>query len=174
MLIINGAHESSKNIVLIDGQNITEIKKYKQLNSTNNWNPCIPMPSTSLSMDITFLSTNDSIWRDWYPLDICDYQNNSVNYKNKYLFDGNRISLNNLRISNYMINNNRNYPIAKATRWLYLGNGSLINVSSVTQNALFYVGSCSFVHNYMSNITAEMILYYMTVKNNQSIYITLE
>ena len=65
-------------INVIDGQNKTEISKYKELNNTNNWNPCLPMPFIIIAtVSITFLSNNHSIWRDWYPFRICDYYNNS-------------------------------------------------------------------------------------------------
>ena len=90
-LLINHQSDHSRiNVIDIDGQNITEITKYKQLKNTNNWNPCLPMPLSTdpAAVIITFSSNTDSIWRDWYPLDVCDYQYNSINYKNRYLFDG--------------------------------------------------------------------------------------
>ena len=76
------------NVYIIDGQNITQIKEYIQLNNTNKWNPCIPKPfGDDVYISITFADNKYNNFRDWYPLEICDYPYNFVNYTNKYLFD---------------------------------------------------------------------------------------
>ena len=64
---------------------------------------------------ITFVDNkSNNNFRDWYPLQICDYPYNFVNYKNQYLFDGGIILyINNLNINNYIINDNTNYPISR-------------------------------------------------------------
>ena len=136
--------------------------KYRQLNSTNNWNQCLPMQFTTSSAGtviIEFLSNHDSIWRHWYPLKICDYQNNSVNYRNKYLFDGDDIFIVNLSINDYMINDRRNYPIARGAGLFYLDYASLTNISSMIPNALFYAGAGNIEYCYMSNISAEILFF---------------
>ena len=161
-MLCNNRSNDNVNIKVIDGQNITEVLKYRQLNNTNNWNPCLPMQfkmSDDGSVDIEFLSKHDSIWRYWYPLNTCDYQNNSVNYNNEYLFDGDDISITNLRISDYMINDQRNYPIARGTNFFDIYHASLINISSSIFSALFYAGAGDFKYCYMSNISAKMIIY---------------
>ena len=159
LLINNRSEDTTFYVNIIDGQNVTEISKYKQLNNRNNcsWNPCIPMPFGDVH--ITFLSNNDSIWRDIYPSGTCDYQNNSVNYKNEYLFDGHDIAIFNLIISDYVINVQRNYPIARARHdFLQIYHGSFINISSVISGALFYAEETYLGYCYMSNISAEMII----------------
>ena len=69
--------------IIVDGQSISDIKAYKKADNTNQWNPCLPMPFNYATVTINFTST----FRDWYPLQICDYENNSVYYRNEYLFD---------------------------------------------------------------------------------------
>ena len=96
-------------LYIVDGQNETQIKEYQQLNNTNHWNPCIPMPfKYRMPITITFNSTN---WRYWYPKKTCDYRNNSDFYSNTYLFDGGGLTVQNLYINDYEIDNHTNYPI---------------------------------------------------------------
>ena len=160
-------------IYIIDGQNATQIEEYKQLNNTNKWNPCIPMPFVgNKGIFITFANNGYNSFRDWYPLEICDYPNNFANYKNQYLFDGGHsFFIYNLTIDNYIINYNTNYPIAIATShlgWFFsVHHGTFINISSTTTDPLFYGNLLwdygTFEHNLFHNISSEMI-YYTDVK----------
>ena len=77
MLIENGYRSEwpyyQTYIYVIDGQNITQIGQYKQLNNTDGWNPSIPIPFTMLFYDsrlisINFVSNKPNNFRDWYPL----------------------------------------------------------------------------------------------------------
>ena len=143
----------------MNGQNISQIEKYKQLNNTNNWNPCIPIKFYgNKSITITFKGSSIN----WYPLKICDYQNNSMYYKNEYLFDGGKsLIINNLNINNYTINNNTNYPIVRSIEYvgasIVINNGSFINISSTINNSLFWtrldlhIKSTSFSNIQVSN-----------------------
>ena len=163
-------------IFIIDGQNLTQITEYKQLNNTNQWNPCIPMPfDDNITINISFVDNIYNNFRNWYPLQICDYPYNFVNYKNEYLFyrkgeqdlyEGKSLNIHNLSIHDYIINYNRNYPIARNTPHkkvdISLHYGSFINISSVTTDALFYVSSASktlFSDCLFSNISAEIMFY---------------
>ena len=150
-------------IYIIDGQNITQIKQYKQLNNTNKWNPCIPMPFDN-SIDISLIFDKYGNFRDWYPLQICDYPNNFINYKNEYLFDcGYRLIIDNLYINNYVINFNTNYPISRniAGYSLSVYHGTFINISSIITDPLFYSNAYRLILNdsLFSNISTEIILY---------------
>ena len=112
-LINNNADSDQHEIYIIDGQNQTQIEEYKQLNNTYPWNPCIAMPfDDTKSITINF-NTND--WRNWYPNNTCDYRNNSAFYDNTYLFDGGKsLTVNDLNINDYEIDNNTNYPIIRS------------------------------------------------------------
>ena len=164
MLISNIAEwRDDYTIYIIDGQNITQIKQYMQLNNTNNWNPCIPMPFDN-SIDIILIFNKYSNFRDWYPLQICDFPNNFVNYKNEYLFDGGYfLIINNLNINNYVINDNTNYPISRNILgyMLSIQHGTFINISSMITNPLFYSNTGRDILNesLFGNISTEIILY---------------
>lgn len=140
-LIYKYVHYNDKEIIIKDGQNISQIKQYQQLNNTEGWNPCIPMTVSNtwspIKVTVTFM-TND--WRNWYPLNICDYPNNKDYYKNTYLFDGIAI-INNLTINNYIITDDTNYPISKSMDFEYefieINHGSLTNIISVISQPLF-------------------------------------
>ena len=103
----------------VDGQNITQIKQYQ--NTTRggysgktgfNWNPCLPIPfSIDTSVTITFDGPAFENWRNWYPLEICDYQKNTIKYDNDCLFKGDKLTLNNLTMDNYFVDDNTNYII---------------------------------------------------------------
>ena len=169
MVINSGSTFDDYFIYIIDGQNITQIQQYKQLNITNKWNPCIPMSFSAANYDVYFVFNKFINFRDWYPLQICDYPYNSINYINKYLFDGgNVLSITNLNINNYIINDNTNYPIARNKGFqLFIYNGTFINISSVTTNPLFYSESHTnkFGGSFFSVISAE-IVFYQNVKLN--------
>eukprot|EP01084_Bolivina_argentea_P099773 179304_1 len=156
-------------IYIIDGQNQAQIEYYKLLNNTNGWNPCLPM--TVSTIKITFGVNNENIWRDWYPLNICDYPNNAMYYRNKYLFDGVSVTLNHLSIHDYQINYDTNYPITRSkmtsrgySSSIIINHGSFINITSSTTQALFYSNSFSngwdliFVSSSFQNVSATMIL----------------
>ena len=69
-------------IHIIDGQNIEQIQEYQQLNTTKQWNSCIPMTfGDDLAVTLIFYA-ND--WRNWYPLNICDFEDNKHYYRNEY------------------------------------------------------------------------------------------
>ena len=174
--------EYQTSIYIIDGQNLTQIIEYKQLNNTNQWNPCIPMPfEKDTIINITFVDNGYNNFRDWYPSQICDYPYNFVNYKNKYLFhrkndaagffyEGTSLNIHHLSIHDYIINDNKNYPIVGNTGTsrisveLTLHYGSFINISSVTTEALFYAAAGTalkkcFNDCLFSNISAKIIFY---------------
>ena len=106
-------------------------------------------------------------------MEICDHQNNSVKYKNKNLFAaaGHRISIHNFSISNYIIKDERNYPIAGITGSFNLDHGSFMSISSVTSD-VFFDGNEGIVlqYCYLSNISAKMIVYVVS-KNTFNSYI---
>ena len=98
--LINKANSDMNEIYIMNGQNISQIMQYQQLNNTHGWNPCIPMIfKNTKSITITFDSLNVNNYRDWYPFDICDYTENNIKYNNMYLFDGGSwLTINNLYI----------------------------------------------------------------------------
>ena len=146
-LISYGSNSSSHyQIYVIDGQNINQIKEYKQWDFAKIWNPCIPIPFdteyNSAFISITFVSNQSNNFRDWYPLQICDYPYNFMNYSNQYLFDGGYVvNIYNLNIDNYIINDNTNYPIARnlGKGQFSIHNGIFINISSSTTDPCFIV-----------------------------------
>ena len=83
------------------------------MDNTKGQNPCIPIRfNEDKTIVITF--DNTDIWRNWYPLDICDYSNNTYKYQNEYSFDGARsLTLNNLTIYDYIIDDSTNYPFVR-------------------------------------------------------------
>ena len=144
---------SSQAIHIIDGQNINQIQQYISRKFNNEWNPCIPIPFTqSVSITITF-GVNISNLCDWYPSNICDYDGNVAHYPNNhYLFDGGKsITINNLNINDYIINNNTNYPIIRSNDYynasVLIKNGSFINISSSSPNPLFLTKSSIYIKN---------------------------
>ena len=165
-MLINNISELDRGyytIYVIDGQNITQIKQYKQLDNTNKWNPCIPMPFNE-RVSITFVYNEYNNFRAWYPLQICDFANNFVNYKNEYLFDGGFILIiNNLNIDNYIIKDNTNYPISRNTvgYMLSIHHGTFVNISSISTDPLFYSNTDRSIVNdsLFINISTEIILY---------------
>ena len=105
--------------------------------------------SVQINLTITFYDNEYNKFRNWYPLQICDYADNLLNYKNEYLFDvpgtikGTGLIVNNLNIENYIINNNTNYPISRTidaehSTWFCIHRGTFIKISSVTTDPLFY------------------------------------
>ena len=89
-LLINYYSEWNPNhhgMYIIHGQNMTQIQYHQQSNNTLGWNPCLPM-TIATPITVTFDSENLVTWRSWYPLNICDYTNNTNQYKNEYLFEG--------------------------------------------------------------------------------------
>ena len=152
-------------IHVIDGQNIPQIMQYKQVNETNGWNPCLPIPISG-STAITFDRDNIQSWRDWYPLNICDYKNNTAEYKNEYLFQGGvSLTINNLYIFDYIIDNDTNYPIlgsgAEFNASITINNGMFINIFSSISSSLFYSWSSIYVEstNFI-NIAISNIMFY--------------
>ena len=83
-MVINQFSYQKFEIIIIDGQNLTQIK-YKQLSNTNQWNPCIQCHLYGI-YQYHFVDNKSNNFRDWYPLEICDYPYNFVSYKNDYLF----------------------------------------------------------------------------------------
>ena len=106
---MNSASHAYDDIYVIDGQNVSQIMKHIGANSTNNWSPCLPTIFTFGSVTITFNSTNIQDINDWYPLEVCTQRKYT---KNNYMFDslGNMILLN-LRINDYYIYKDTNYPL---------------------------------------------------------------
>ena len=75
-LINNSTDYSHFKIYIIDGQNHEQIQQYQQSDNTNKFNPCIPITfNYDESVSITF---GEYIWREWYPIGICDYDNNNI------------------------------------------------------------------------------------------------
>ena len=116
------------------------------------------------SIDINLIFDKYSNFRDWYPLQICDYPNNFVNYKNEYLFDGGfELIIINLNINNYVINYNTNYPISRniAGYRLSIHHGTFINISSIIPDPLFHSNTGRDILNdsLFSDISTEIILY---------------
>ena len=130
-LLINDGSYKDNQIYIINGQNTSQINEWKQRN-TLKWNPCIPKRfDEDKSITITFIS--NSIW---YPLNVCNYQNNSMSYQNQYLFDGGKaLTINNLNIIDYIIDDNTNYPIlnSRFDDAITLNHGLIINISSSIQ-----------------------------------------
>ena len=168
MLINNSSEWREYQIYIIDGQNITQIKDYQQMNNTNKWNPCIPMPfAENKQISIIFADNGYNSFRKWYPLQICDFPNSFVNYRNEYLFDGGEyLIINNLNIQNYIINDTTNYPIAISKniwgRFFSIHHGVFSNISSATTDPLFYsnYATNTFNNSLFSNISAQMIFYH--------------
>ena len=164
MLINHGSDEHNE-IYILNGQNISQIENYKQLKNTNKWNPCIPITfNGDKSITITF--TNNSI--NWYPLKICDYQNNLRYYRNEFLFDGGKsLTINNLNINNYIINKYTNYPILRSINnynaSITVNNGSFINISCQQMIPLFYTRSSLYIHRTtFKNIRVSDVVFYAT------------
>ena len=107
-----------------------------QLNSTNDSSPCLPTVFTFGSVTITFNSTNVQDIDDWYPLKICSQRKYN---KNNYMFDslGNMILLN-LRINDYHISEDTNYPLIHGGRDISCTNCSFINITCTVDTPLLY------------------------------------
>ena len=118
--------------------------------------------NTSKSMIITF----NSEFRDWYPLKICDKENNTIQYNNEYLFDGAKsITINNININHYIINYNRNYPILRSNDWfnasITVNNATFVNITSFIENPLFYTkSSIHIINGFVININVSNIIFY--------------
>eukprot|EP01084_Bolivina_argentea_P265340 449733_1 len=82
----------------VDGQNTLDIIKYKTLNNTRHYSPCLPTPFANfIDISIVFNETSIKTMNDWYPRNIC-----FGNYKNEYMFDG----AHRLKLENFIIINN--------------------------------------------------------------------
>ena len=151
-------------IYIIDGQNQTQIKQYQRLHDTNSSNPCIPMQFDSHKSIIITFATNE--WREWYPLNICDYPNNTNYYANTYLFDGGEsLIVNNLTIYDYSIQYDRNYPIISSMNnhnaSLTINHGSFMNISSSAAYPMFSTSSSIHMnHNSFVNIKLIDLMFY--------------
>ena len=167
--MINQQNSASSDIqIFVDGQNQEQIQEYVTLNNTNNWDPCIPMTFHN-NFSITIGFDNDFIdnFADWYPLEICNYNNKTLNYRNEYLFDGGKsITINNLIIDNYFIadNNKSNYPFIRSIDYynasVTCNNCSLINISSNAQYLFNTIGSIYLFNNlFMNVVTSQQIIY---------------
>ena len=169
-----------REIYIIDGQNQIQIEQYKTLNNTNSWNPCIPMTFKGINnnyfgstIKITVTFSSDTSWRDWYPLHVCDFPNNTDQYKNMYLFQSEEgLYLNNLKIDGYTIHNATNYPIMSTNykRSSGITNGLFRNVSCTTSDPLFFGKDVEFpqkgsyemsiINNSFVDITTLGIIFY--------------
>ena len=162
--MINNATDQDNEIYILNGQNISQIEKYKQLKNTNKWNPCIPITFYGdKSITITFTSSSN-----WYPLNICNYQNNSMSYQNEYLFDGGKnLTINNLNINDYIIDDNTNYPISRSisnkNALITVNHGLFINISSSITAPLFKTQSNLYIYNTsFRDITVSNQVFYAT------------
>ena len=104
------------------------------------------------SINIIFDHDQNINFREWYPLEICDVENNTINYKNTYLFDGGKSpSIDNLNIDNYDITNNRNYPIINCHDYddakITVNNSSFLNLFSSINSPIFYSKSSIHIEN---------------------------
>lgn len=149
-----------------------QIVQYQNLDNTKGWNPCIPMTFTEdKTIVITF--DNTKTWRNWYPLDICDYPNNAEKYQNEYLFDGAKsLTFNNLTISDYTIDHSTNYPIVRSVASTQLRdpsavitieiiNATLANISSSITQPLFYsISNIHIINSHFSNLEVLDVIFY--------------
>ena len=127
---------------IIDGQNSAQMQQYQQSDNTNKFNPCIPMTFNSdKSISITF--------------DICDYEDNTFGFQNEYLFDGgSSVIINKLTITDYIITQQRNYPIS-------VNNASMSNINASMSKPLFYIGASIYIFNTsFDNIDASDVIFY--------------
>lgn len=143
---------SSESIhIFLEGQNITQIKEYQRFENAfygndsyqdYQWNPCLPIPANDPDnkLTITFGLSSQSNWRNWYPLNICDYENNKEDYDNNYLFEAFLITLNNLTMDTYVITENTNYGIIGAS-----GRGFEVSIAEIKY---------ALINNVISNTNA--------------------
>ena len=130
-------------ITIIDGQNETQINTYIQLNNTNQWDPCLPKPFDATEITVLFDPQHIKDLNDWYPTGTCGNNNNTMNYRNEYFFDGKSLIIYNLIINNYVIagNINKNYLLVKSSATsaasIYCYNCTFMNISSSHRNPLF-------------------------------------
>eukprot|EP01084_Bolivina_argentea_P309866 536024_1 len=152
-ILINEGVNNHNEIYIVDGQNITQILFYQQLNNTHNWDPCIPTRFYgNKSLAITFNIEYINHLRDWYPLEICSQPLVHTNYKNQYLFDGgNTIIINNLIIDDYSIDGKRSYPFIQSAEYINASvtcnNCSFINISSSNTNPLLVTNASIYIIN---------------------------
>ena len=139
-MINNSSDYSHFEMYVIDGQNHEQIQQYQRSDNTNKFNPCIPMIiNDDKSISITF---GDNIWKEWYPINICDHDNNTFGFQNEYLFDGGSyVILSVLIITDYIITQQRNYPILRSDIYynssITVNNGSITNINSSINKHLF-------------------------------------
>lgn len=150
-LIKNDTDANNHEIHTIDGQNQTQILQYKQLNNTNQLNPCIPMTVKSKKSIIITFATGE--WKEWHHLNLCDYQNNTYYYDNAYLFDGGKsFTFNNQIMHAYSIEADKSYPIIRSMNnqnaLMNINHGSFTNISSFISKPLFSSASSIYVKNY--------------------------
>ena len=148
--LINDYLPGSNAMIYIDGQNSARIQQYKR-QGTNGWNPCIPVPFNSdISVTITFTTSN---WRDWYPVNDCDFAgNNDRYYQNSYLFDGGySLTFNSMAIITYSISSSTNYPIIRTVDHynasISINEGRFISIDSSTGAELFLSSSSFYIRN---------------------------
>ena len=123
------------------------------LQNTNHFDPCLPITfSSDKTITISFSNTNTEICNNYYP-EICNYTSNSLYYTNtKYMFNGGKsIIINNLCINDYVIAENRNYPIVESMGFydasIIINYGSFRNISSSITSPLFDSNSNIHIRN---------------------------
>eukprot|EP01084_Bolivina_argentea_P047931 88365_1 len=148
-------------IIVMDGQNKSDINQYHQLQNTDNYDPCLPIPFDG-EKQITIQFITEQIMDDLFPKDICDLDNNI--YLNEYIFDGgNVLNIIYWNVNSYTSHTNSSYGLIRNFDNL---NASVIcnscvfsNISWMNQNvkSLFYISSSFYLRNVtFSNIISSM------------------
>eukprot|EP01084_Bolivina_argentea_P221127 374601_1 len=171
----NKNYNDTDTIYIIDGQNKDTIQQYIKNNTTNNWNPCLPVTfdKTYRKLNITFDVMNINNMLDWYFPELCQPNDH---YENQYLFqleNMHGIIMNNLIVNNYDIRNKTNYPIIHGQifdisqtpeLWdshIICNNCTLTNISSSIRSALFNTTRMGLIsqQSFFSNLQADTIFH---------------
>eukprot|EP01084_Bolivina_argentea_P139386 245216_1 len=95
----------TSNIIInvIDGQNEALIAWWNTRD--DRYDPCLPvLLADDESITITFNSTNIIQFSQWFPENICDFENEKKIFLNTYMFDGGKtLTINNLIVDNYKL-----------------------------------------------------------------------
>eukprot|EP01084_Bolivina_argentea_P139385 245215_1 len=95
----------TSNIIInvIDGQNEALIAWWNTRD--DRYDPCLPvLLADDESITITFNSTNIIQFSQWFPENICDFENEKKIFLNTYMFDGGKtLTINNLIVNNYKL-----------------------------------------------------------------------
>eukprot|EP01084_Bolivina_argentea_P240307 403755_1 len=130
-------------IVIIDGQNKTQIESYYLNSSDIIYNPCVPRPIYGGFLKLQFNEDNIKSMQDWFP-PIC--ANNTISFKNKYLFESilneyMYIYFYNLIVSDWLFDNTQfPFGIMRNIQQARCENCKFINITSVcSENDFNYV-----------------------------------